>query len=333
MKAALCVSCLVGGCLGGGDDAPPDPPDDPPVVDGALPPATSLFTGVQAVVTDGDAKLWLILRDDATGEAVLTTRDVRFDTDEELDRMPFGDGLPQIIHGRQGIVWGFGGTPPAGGTFRYVTDTGAQSLDFTTHTPNVLLGQHVDNVLYASVGACTTENLDLTSGAFDVRAGNCYAQFDSVVQDDILGIWLRVSDDVSTSIGMMDGLWFGEISYAKTGMSHPIGPFISPNTYWFVDNTEGARVYTGATHIWPVPEPQQFAHLPGIVVDAGATLDDDLWGATRGTPSYLYPISSTGLTIRYPVTYRPALMFGIHDRLIILLDDDRLLDQPIPPAA
>src|SRR5690349_22387869 len=102
---------LCGCTLGGGDGVDP-PPDDPPdIVDGVLPPASSMFTGVYAVATDADAKVWVVVRGDATGDAVLVTQDVRFDGTEELDRMPFGEGAPQIVLGQMGIVWGFGGVP------------------------------------------------------------------------------------------------------------------------------------------------------------------------------------------------------------------------------
>src|SRR5436853_6247257 len=98
MKAAVSACLLVVGCtLGGGrgDEPPSDPPDDPPeILDGTLAPARSLFTGVEAVATDGDAKLWVIVRDDASGDAVLLSHEVRFDASDGLDRMPFGDGLP-----------------------------------------------------------------------------------------------------------------------------------------------------------------------------------------------------------------------------------------------
>lgn len=315
MKLVLVVALGASGCfLPAGDD-------------GELAPATARLTGVQTFVADGDARVLVMLRDDAASEARLVRYDVRDDQIVELDRMPIGDGVAQIMRGRAAIVWGFGGSLPDAGRFRVVDDDQARDLAFGAHAPSVLLGQHYEALTFASTQDCTIETLELATGALEVRAAvSCFATFKSVVLDDILGIWVRVDDGDGASVGMIDGLWVGAPSYARTAMPDAIGPFIGPQTYWFVENDgDQARVYQGRTHEWPVPAPIEYARVD-TTIEAGALVDGELWGAAHG---YLFPVGSGGLTVRYPVSYQPLEMVGLTGRLMVQLADGTLLEQPL----
>jgi hypothetical protein len=315
----LLLAIGAGGCVLEGSDA-------------VLQAPTPLFTGVQAVVADGDAAILAVVRDDAAGDARLIRYGVADHTTVELDRMPLGDG-PQIMPGSPAIVWGFGGAGPAAGSFRAVEAEGARELAFGTQAPSFLLGQHQGVLIYASARDCRIESMDLANGAIDLRAAvSCLARWESVVRDDILGIWVRVTEDDDTAIGMIDGLWVAAPSIAKSGMDNAIGPFVSPGAYWFIeDYGGGARVYQGRTHEWPVPAPVAYADL-GDATDAGALVDGQLWGAHHGAPSLLYPIDPSGAIRRYPISYQPRTMLGVAGRLIVLLADGTLLEQSTEPV-
>jgi hypothetical protein len=312
-------------------DPDPDPDPDPDftaVIDGALAPETTLFTSVVTFVTSGDATVIAMRRVAGTDEVRLVSRDVRFDEVLELDRMPIGEGVPQILVGREAVVWGFGGTLPDGGTFRAIEDGVARDLDFGTRSPSVLLNQHTGALTYASIKDCRVERLDLATAAVEEWGTfSCFADFTTVALDEFLNIWLRVDEASGTSIGMMDGLWPGAVSLAKGNMEGAVGPFVGIGAYWFVENTSGneASFYQGASGQWPVPLSDRVATLP-TAFDAATLVEEKPWGASRGTPAYLFRVG-VPTTTRYPISYHPVKMLGLHGRLIIQLENETLLEQ------
>jgi hypothetical protein len=338
--AAIFVPLVVSaaaGCVRGTDptDLPPGG-GDYEVVDGELAAPIELLTGVRTFVTSGDARIVAIAdAPDAAGEARLVEIDVRDHVVVELDRMPATGGRPQIVVGRNATAWGFGPDATSEAAFRALDGSGAHALDFGTHAPSMLLGQFDDFVIFASAERCTLETIDLATSAMEVRTSmSCFLEFVASRQDSWGAMWVRVETDDGVGVGMIDAVWPGEISYARTGMSHAAGPVTTSQSFVFAESepTE-ALFYAGETGRWPVELTTTGSEFP-FGVDALVVIDDRIWGAGYGSPGYLYsPDGPPGGGIyRFPLTYTPVDLRGLHARMIALLADGTLLEQPVTPV-
>jgi hypothetical protein len=312
---------------GGGDDAGFG------VVSVELGAPTTLYAGVDAILGINDASFLAIVRDPVAGDARLVSHDVRDGSEVELDRIPVGDGAGQIVQGRTAIVWGYGGVELEAGTFRVVPVAGEpHDLVADGATPSLLLAQDTESIIYHSKRDCTVEMLSLASTTPEVRGRlSCFAEVTSVMHDNILGIWLRVEDSGETAVGMMDGLWTGEISYARTGMEAAIGPFAQTDTYFFIEDSGGdAHFYYGATHQWPVPAPIGPSVLPTPTFDLGTLVDGRVLAVSVGPPTTFYAWGADVIT-ESSVAYTPVHVVGLHERVIALLADGTLIEQSLVP--
>ena len=310
---------------------------DESVRDGFLVAATPIATGALAIEAYDEVRVVLLQRDPATGDAVLRRHDVRDHTTVELDRMS-ADGTPQLVVVRQTIAWGFGN--PGGGTFRLVDATGVpRALDFAGHAPATLLGYWPDPpaLTYASARDCTIERLDLTRGLVEVRAQvSCNSQITAVAIDDDLDPWMYVRDQSweLTGLARLDGSAPWALTYVQQLLDNVQGPFLGAGRYWcvlFDDYGPWATVITGAQGQGPIPEAAtRFAILDGPVGSV-ALLGDTPWLSYQDGNHYLAPLTPAGVVVRYRVDETAARMVALTNRMVMLLYDGTVLEQPLTP--
>ena len=167
--------------------------------------------------------------DGETHSARLVRQDLRYPEITELDRMPFGKGVAQLVRGTEGIVWGFGGDGSEPATFRLVGGTGASAIPFTDRGPTTLLSESSNRLYYASKHDCAIQPLDLATGQINTSLAtgiSCFLAIESVVQTDLSAI-IRTSDDPGFSIrGFRKSMNLG-IQTLDQGASELGGPFPS----------------------------------------------------------------------------------------------------------
>jgi hypothetical protein len=346
---AYLVGLLVTGC-GAGVSSDPTEVAAIPLETAPTPLlANVLATQAVAIGSANDATYVAIVKDDETQTAKLMRGDVRTPgAIEELDHMPIGKGTAQFVIGTNGfapgnlgpysIAWGFGGDGSEPATFRIIQGGAPTDIAFADHGPANLINVEPGELVYSSTHDCAIQGLDLATGDIGTFANySCFVKVESVVQMAHVAL-MRTADAPGYSVrGFFKAAPVG-LNLAQHADTDFVGPFPAtaplteqddqPATWSRTDDDGKSHIMTVSTSPWATkPTPAELFVVDGMV-DAGAMINGELWGATNGEPTILFHVTHAG-TKRYTVDYQPRAMFGLHERIIVLTTDGALLEQPI----
>lgn len=310
----------------------------------ALPPPTTIADGVIDMKVGGGAYYWV------SNELDLSRRSVAEDDARVLDQANLVPGLQAFVMAGDGFaVWGQQDAFVGPTLARVAWDDGREPLELPSSmwasAPAFLLAHRVDDrpVLVAATSEPTSaqpETSWLTQVDLDTLTVTprfpTFTSFLGPATVEGQRAWLTAQDQSGWFYATFATRTPSSLTPEATGLRSPIGPFVTPDGVYVVDNDLEAHVQPRLYRI-ARGRLEFVAGLGDKRFDGGVWSADAMWLVQR-RDRRLTRVALDGSQRVYELAHEPASVSAAGDHLAILVRDEAfpltvrytLLEQPLP---